>query len=289
MTRIRLLILAGFVLVAANSARAQLPDLQVLADQMRQTVSDSKLPTVVVVDFYGSDEKFTNLGVTLADQFENDLKRTPTHDAIRRRGEMRDWLKNKGWPLNVLKSVDVALWIAGQLKVDAVIAGNISIRENEIKVEVNLFRVDTREWVKGFEATSRMSTDAATLAAVPAEPDYKFDPTIPVSGQNGYTIPKCISCPEAPYTPGAITHRAQGSVLFTAVIEADGSVGKLTVREALPDGLTEAALEAVSKWRFEPAQGPDGKAAAVQHTVRLTFHFRHERIPAKVPPPKPNR
>jgi TonB family protein len=115
------------------------------------------------------------------------------------------------------------------------------------------------------------------------EPEYTFDPTIAVTGQGGYTIPTCMSCPEAPYGADAIRHHTQGSVLLTAIILTDGAIGKLTVRQAMPDGLTDAALDAVREWKFAPATGPDGKAATVQHTIRVTFHFRHDRVPGPKP------
>jgi TonB family protein len=280
----RVLLIAGFAFAAAASARAQLPDMQVLADQMAQTISDSKLGSVVVIDFYGPDEKFSNLGVTLADRFNDSLKKTMAISVIQQRDQMKDWLKNKEWPLSVFKSIDLSLWVAGQLNIDAVIAGNISVRQNEIAVETNLYRVDTRQWVKTFEVLSRMSTEAQTLATTFPEPDYKFDAGIAVAGQNGYSIPTCVSCPEAPYNQDAIKHRTQGSVVMTAVIEADGSTGKLTVRQALPDGLTDDALETARQWKFAPATGPDGKPAPVQHTIRMTFHFSHERKHAALPP-----
>lgn len=124
---------------------------------MAQLVSDSKLRSVVVIEFYGPDERFTNLGVTFADRFNDDFRKTTARDALRERSQMRAWIKNKGWPLSVFKSIDVSLWIAGQLNFDAIIAGNISTTQNEIKVEANLYQVDTRQWVKSFEILSRMS------------------------------------------------------------------------------------------------------------------------------------
>jgi len=277
-----MLLILGLGLAAPRNSEAQLPDVRILSDQMAQAVSDSKLGTVVVVDFYGPEEGFTNLGVTLADRFDEDFKKTKAGATIQDRNQMRDWIKNKNWPLSVFKSVDLALWVAGQLNIDAVITGNITTTQNDIKVETSLYRVDTRQWVASFETLARMSAEVEGLATSLPEREYRFDPAIAVAGQNGYTIPTCLSCPEAPYGQDAIRHHTQGSVLMTAVIRTDGTTGKLTVRQAMPDGLTDAALETVRQWKFEPATGPDGKPATVQHTIRITFHFRHGRVP----PPK---
>ncbi len=120
-------------------------------------------------------------------------------------------------------------------------------------------------------------TSVVSVATTFPESEYKFDPGIAVAGQNGYSLPTCLSCPPAPYNDDALRHHTQGSVLLTAVIGADGVPEKLTVRQAMPDGLTDIALETVRTWKFSPSNGPDGKPAAVQHTIRVTFHFSHDR------------
>jgi TolB-like protein len=132
------------LLGSANSVRAQLPDMQPLADQMAQVISRSKQPSVVVVDFFGPDENFTQLGRSLADSFNDDLKKSSTQFVIDERGQMRDWLEKNSLPSDSFRSVDLALWIAGQLKIRAVVTGNLSVTGNQIVVEVSLFRVDTR-------------------------------------------------------------------------------------------------------------------------------------------------
>jgi TonB family protein len=252
--------------------------MQQMANQMAEVISASRQPSVVVIDFYGPGEHFTKLGAALAGSFNNDLKNTKIQAALQEREPMPDWLKDKELPPNAFKSIDMALWVAGRLKVTAVIAGNVLVRENELTVEVNLYSVNDRKWLKGFEITSQISPEAAKLeASSTADFQYKFDPQIALAGQNGYAVPKCVSCSqEAPYTEEALKHRTQGSVVVMAVIGPDGGVQKLTVREALPDGLTDRALEAVRQWRFTPATGPDGKPTTVQITMRLAFHFGHQ-------------
>jgi TonB family protein len=274
----RILSIAWFLLAAASSAYGQLPDMQLMANQMAEVVSAARDLSVVVIDFYGPGEHFTKLGAALADSFNSDLKNTTIQAALQEREPMRDWLKDRQLPLNAFKSIDMALWVAGELKVTAVIAGNVLVRENELTVEVNLYSVNDRKWLKGFEITSQISPAAEDLeASSTADFQYKFDPQIALAGQNGYTVPKCVSCSqEAPYTEEALKYRTQGSVVVMAVIGPDGSAQKLTVKEALPDGLTDRALEAVRQWRFTPATGPDGKPATVQITMRLAFHFGHQ-------------
>jgi TonB family protein len=271
--------LAWLILAAAGSTtQAQLPDMQLMANHMAEVISASREPSVVVIDFYGPGEHFTKLGAALAQSFDNDLKGTSIQAAVQKRAPMRDWLQDRLLPSNAFKSIDMALWVAGQLKITAVLGGNVLVRENELTVEVNLYDVADRKWLKGFEITSQISPEATDLvASSTVDFHYKFDPQIALAGQNGYTVPKCVSCTEeAPYTEEALKHRTQGSVVVMAVIGTDGSVQKLTVREALPDGLTDRALDEVRRWKFIPATGPDGKPAKVQITMKLAFHIGHQ-------------
>lgn len=271
-------LIAWFLLAAASSTRAQLPDMQLMANRVAEAITASRAASVVVIDFYGPRKNFTQLGVSLADNFNSDLKNTSVQATVQARDPMRDWLKSKELPSNAFKSIDMALWVAGQLKIQTVVAGNVLVRENELAVEVNLYRVDDRQWLKSFEITSQVSPGASELAAFPiADSRYTLDPHIAVAGRNGYTTPQCISCSqEAPYTDEAIKHRTQGSVVVAAIIGPDGIMQRLTVLDALPDGLTDRALDAVRQWKFTPAMGPDGKPATVQITIRLAFHFSHE-------------
>ena len=272
----RVIFFISAVLLAAGNVRAQLPDMQPLADQMAQAISTSKQASVVVIDFLGPDENFTQLGKSLADRFNDDLKKSSTHFALEERGQMRDWLERKSFPSDSFRSVDLALWVAGQLKIKSAVTGNISVTGNQVVVEVSLFRVDTRQWVKSFETSTVGSDETQTLIKTLIEDTAsKFGPSVPIAGQNGYTHPVCSHCPAVHYTEAAFRYRVQGSVVLIVVVGIDGSTQKLVVKKALPDGLTENALETVHQWKFKPALGLDGKPATVQDTILIPCHFNH--------------
>ena len=250
--------------------------MQPLADQMAQAISSSKQASVVVIDFFGPDDNFTQLGKSLANRFNDDLKKSSTRFAIEERGQMDGWLEKNSLPSDGFRSVDLALWVAGQLKIKSAVTGNISVSGNQVVVEVSLFRVDTRQWVKSFETSTLGSAETQTLMKTLIEDTAsRFDPAFPIAGQNGYTHPACSYCPAVHYTEAASRHRVQGSVVLIAVVGADGSAQKLVVKKALSDGLTENALDAVRQWKFKPALGPDGKPATVQETILLPCHFHH--------------
>jgi protein TonB len=66
----------------------------------------------------------------------------------------------------------------------------------------------------------------------------------------------------------------EGSVMLEAVIRQDGSVGEITVIEGV-DGhpaLEQSAVEALKRWRFEPAT-EDGNPVAMAVQIPLAFRL----------------
>jgi len=61
---------------------------------------------------------------------------------------------------------------------------------------------------------------------------------------------------------------------MSVVIGLDGQAHNIVVVKALGHGLDEAAIHAARDvWRFEPANGPDGKSAAVRMLIDISLHL----------------
>jgi protein TonB len=58
---------------------------------------------------------------------------------------------------------------------------------------------------------------------------------------------------EVPYTAEAIQNKVEGKIVLQLVICSNGHVSDVTGDEVLPFGLTERAIEAMRKVRFQPA------------------------------------
>ena len=89
---------------------------------------------------------------------------------------------------------------------------------------------------------------------------------------NGVTAPRVIYDPDPEYSPEARAARYQGTVKLWAVIGPDGRTRELRVQQSVGMGLDEKALDAVRKWRFEPAR-MNGHPVAVQIEVEVGFHL----------------
>jgi TonB family protein len=75
---------------------------------------------------------------------------------------------------------------------------------------------------------------------------------------------------KAKYTEEARQHRVQGSVVLGVVFGADGRIHNLRTIRGLAHGLTETAIEAAQRIRFQPAIR-NGKPVSVQATLEFNF------------------
>ena len=77
---------------------------------------------------------------------------------------------------------------------------------------------------------------------------------------------------KAKYTEEARQNKVQGTVVLNVVFTADGRITNIKVVRGLPDGLTEKAIEAAQKIRFQPAVKA-GQPVSVRGTLEFTFNL----------------
>lgn len=105
------------------------------------------------------------------------------------------------------------------------------------------------------------------LVLEPASEIARFDDL------EGDVTPPRILVKEMPgYPEPARSQGTQGAVVLQAVIDESGEVTDLVVIQGQPDGLSEAAVEAVRRWRFEPAR-LGGKPIAVYYNLTVNFRL----------------
>jgi periplasmic protein TonB len=88
----------------------------------------------------------------------------------------------------------------------------------------------------------------------------------------GVSAPRAIYAPDPEYSEEARKAKYQGTVVLWTVIGLDGRIHDLKVQRSLGMGLDQKAIEAVRKWRFEPAM-KDGHPVAVQVNIEVNFRL----------------
>lgn len=269
------LVAAVFLFVTAiSTARAQLPALDPLTAPMGEAIAKAKLKSVIVLDLSGPGEKYTALGQALADEFSVALSKSSDKFSVATRGQLGEALEKNDVPQSSFNDIPLALWVAGESNIQAVISGKITLSGNALGISVECYRADSGKRVGSLKTTSTISAEMRELLNKVVEyPGPKIDSSVPAAGQAGYGYPSCALCPEAPYDQRAVGHRYEGTVLLSVVIGADGRASNIVVLKALPYGLTAKAVKAVSSWKFKPARDPHGNPAAVRQAIKVTFHL----------------
>jgi len=84
------------------------------------------------------------------------------------------------------------------------------------------------------------------------------------------TEPKRVSAPRPIYPELARKAGLEGMVILECTIDAAGVVRDVTVLRGAPLGMTEAAVDAVRKWEFDPAR-MDGRPVDVLYVLTVSF------------------
>ncbi len=88
----------------------------------------------------------------------------------------------------------------------------------------------------------------------------------------GVSAPRILDQPDPEYSEEARKAKYQGVCVLWLIVGPDGHTRDTKVARSLGMGLDEKAMEAVRKWKFEPAM-KDGKPVSVQIMVEVNFRL----------------
>jgi TonB family protein len=265
----RVLLAAVFVLAMCEPTSAQEPKIDALADQMAASLSNATLKTVMVFDFVGLDETDT-LGQKLAADFRTALAKSANGIQVEDRSQLLDLLRKEKLAPEGISDAGTASWVLKPAEVEAFILGTFSNKSDGLQLSVEAFRVERSQRISKFEVSIPLTDDLKALIAKGGAGEFA---SLPVAGKNGYSLPKCVSCPPARFSEDAKRAQFEGTVLLEITVTEDGRATDIFVKKPIGLGLTRQAIEAVQEWRFSPADGPDGKPAAVRVPVQVRFHL----------------
>lgn len=94
----------------------------------------------------------------------------------------------------------------------------------------------------------------------------------PIHQMNSSMRPTILYREKAQYTQEARDNRVEGFVVLRVVFGVDGQISGVRVIRGLPHGLTQNAIEAAKKIRFEPAM-KNGQPVSVSGTLEYNFRL----------------
>lgn len=88
----------------------------------------------------------------------------------------------------------------------------------------------------------------------------------------GVSAPRALDTPDPEYSEEARKAKYQGTVVLWLIVDESGNPREIKIARSLGMGLDQKAIEAVRRWKFEPAM-KDGRPVAVQINVEVNFRL----------------
>lgn len=132
------------------------------------------------------------------------------------------------------------------------------------------------------ESTVRLIAPAVNAEPVPS--DQKTRPSISL----GPLVNRKLTITyqeKAKYTDEARKNEVQGTVVLDVMFSYDGSITSIQVVRGLPNGLTESAIEAAQKIKFEPAI-KNGEPVSTRGNLEFSFNLNVVLPPPSLTSPK---
>src|SRR5262245_38988219 len=160
------------------------------------------------------------------------------------------------------------IWI--ELKTGEIVTGDlvkVDLETIEFKVR-NILQTVSLDKVSNisFVEPSNQPPTISLLGSISAT---RSGPIEPMTDELDTTI---LYKEKAKYTKDARDNNVQGVVVLNLVFTADGKITGIRVVRGLPDGLTEKAIEAAQKIRFNPATR-DGQPISVRGNLEFSFQL----------------
>ena len=248
-----------------------------VAAQIRQSKIDPALPKIFVIDFSNArDKQFSKLGSILADELAQSLSGFASGFQVEDRKSFSAYLKENWMGLEDLQSEAVCLTLARSMGGAGVIRGTMETDANQ-QLRINL-RTDGLGPAWSAEAQFPLTGELQDLLKQPAisyarsSNAIQTEPGILQPGVNGVSLPVCVFCPSPDYTDLARVAKYRGTVELSLIVTKDGVVESVAVLKGAPFSLTGQAIEAVKKWKFEPAKA-HGQSVPVRVPVDIQFQL----------------
>jgi TonB family protein len=271
--------------VSGTACAQQTPDfvapLAPLASAVQNDLKHAHAKSVLVIDFAENKGKPTALGHELANAFADSLRHEEGGFKVLENSAFSNLAEAYGFdPMEFQYREEMASY-GRDAGANITLEGELDDSPDRVILKIQGWELKHSGAIMIFEESSelRITPEMQALLAKPAasyapSPDNSDLNALPRSGENGYTHPDCIYCPQPEFTKAAIHHgKINGIVSLVVEIDATGVADRIGVIKGLPNGLTESAIDAVKRWKFKPATGPDGKPAAVAQIIEVEFHL----------------
>jgi TonB family protein len=279
-----------FVLASSALGQSAAPyesELSTLADRLAHEIESPRKHApflkTLVLDFPNQRGMANVLGERMSERLSDLLTERLGAEHVVAKKQFRAALLSAGISPFDMQNNDVAFWNAKKAGANLIVFGQLHSSATETTLTVQLVRVSDKKELS--TASTDLTLTEETRSLIDNFPAWRFDPAVLVpclvtAGNAvaalyktaGVSTPKCIHCPQPPYTDEERKAHQQGTVRFDVIIDEQGRVSAATLTLGDDYGLATQAMSALKNWRFEPAR-KDGKPVRVCIQIETTFHL----------------
>lgn len=255
---------------SASAAQEQGRDLDGLAKRVSKEISNTGIKSVVVADFVGLDGCDSVEGHYLAEEFSQSLEHHKKNFEVNDKKQLSAALANSKISTKDLSSTDTLQQIGTTLHTDVIVTGTLETSPAQYLVQVTVRRVQDGSLINTSSQSVKRPAYVDTLTFL--DP-HGLAKGVANAGMDGVGVPTCVFCPSPEYTSKTRRAKIQGDVVLLVVVDQEGHPGNIVVKRSSDDELARKAIEAVRKWKFEPARNKHGEAVAVIVPIEVTFRL----------------
>jgi TonB family protein len=266
---VRAFVASSLLAFVTSPARAQQPtDLDKLVAPIADAISRSGKHKVCVLPLLGPDDKYTELGLSLAKRISATLAATvPGFQEIEPPVE-----KSSSESGQQSYSPAAIAEIGRKSGAEVIVSGSFSFFETGLGVTLSVSEVGEKKFPTLLNGLLSFTAD------IPRPPEQSVsssqgEPKTYSAGEGGVGLPRCIHCPDPNYPESLRSKQREGIVTLQIVVGTDGRVSRIQVVKASGAEFADLAMSAAKKFRFEPAKGPDGRPVPVLVNYEVTFRL----------------
>jgi TonB family protein len=272
---ILLLGLGSTVLGAPQNAPGQGNELDSAASKIDAVIAKKNKIKVIVTDFIGPKDGVTEFGQLMADDLSLKMAKANTNLNLLPRNGQTYTFGNSGLSQDFTEG-SAAWFLARSVGTEVVVTGNLEKHSDRVDLNLRVWEIpfngpDGQPMIGGnkigeLSVRLLLTPDQIVLLGhtVPQDPAKGFRLTAGKKSSAEASFPSCISCP-APSVSG------KGKVNLRISISEEGRVTNVELVSASDQKIAEKVVQAVAKWRFRPARGPDGQPVATQIPFEVTL------------------
>jgi TonB family protein len=240
------------------------------SEHIAKEIRRLQLHKIYVSDFLDTSGARTDKGCYFASVFSTNLEEDSKGFEVLNRIEAQKFLDTTGISASDLQKAEVPSKLSALSGIDAILLGTLVLSKDIATLDFSLR--DASSGKELYHTAYKEKLTPGFAGYFPATTD-QTGRLFYFPGLDGLSLPKCIHCPDPPYTDHDRIQRIEGSIALSALLTARGSIEEIWVIHSVEPGLDERAINTARAWKMNRVRDAAGNAVSVRLPIEITFRL----------------